>query len=447
MTKQRQVRTVFSHPEVEVLRSVVPPTTAIAAYATRRDVATLNGLAPREVTSTYVDGPYFRMLGLQPIYGRFFTTEEATSAGPTWAAVISDRLWSECCHRSPSVLKRSIEVGAKRYTIIGVAPKSFLGVGLNATDVWLTFGTVGAGSAGDDPVNNVHDLRLKVLLRAPSAGAGQIAANRATEALRRLNVVGDGHASASLVPISRSLEADQDVGAVANARALFIATAIILLIACANVAGLLIVRSAQRRSEFAVRYALGAARWMLAAEAGAEGVAIAGGAGGLGLVAAALGGTVLRKALIPGIMWAPDSVDPRLAMVVASAALICGLLIAALPVAYVMQLDLAKPQIAAQWTGVSPNSGDTLVKHEDRPRGAAAGTAAGTDSRGPRRRASWGFRGSETWRQRCSPGTGLPGAHRAGRPRSNAFPVPRVYSPAPCDPTPPLHPGPESAGE
>jgi len=164
MTKQRQVRTVFSHPEVEVLRSVVPPTTAIAAYATRRDVATLNGLAPREVTSTYVDGPYFRMLGLQPIYGRFFTTEEATSAGPTWAAVISDRLWSECCHRSPSVLKRSIEVGAKRYTIIGVAPKSFLGVGLNATDVWLTFGTVGAGSAGDDPVNNVHDLRLKVLL-------------------------------------------------------------------------------------------------------------------------------------------------------------------------------------------------------------------------------------------------------------------------------------------
>ena len=140
------------------------------------------------------------------------------------------------------------------------------------------------------------------------------------------------------------------MGAVANARALFIATAIILLIACANVAGLLIVRSAQRRSEFAVRYALGAARWMLAAEAGAEGVAIAGGAGGLGLVAAALGGTVLRKALIPGIMWAPDSVDPRLAMVVASAALICGLLIAALPVAYVMQLDLAKPQIAAQWT-------------------------------------------------------------------------------------------------
>ncbi len=349
MTGQRQVRTVFSYPELTALRDAMARGTTIAGYATRVDVARLAGLAPQAVISTYIDGAYFPLLGVRPILGRFFTSGEAAGSGPTSAAVISDRLWRECCNRSRSVIGRPLEVGGRQYTIIGVAPSPFLGVGLDASDVWLTFGTVGSAAVDDDPLHNAHDLRLRVLIRTRSADAPKIAAGRATEVLRRLDVVGDTHAAASVLPVAMKVESRSGLTAVANARVLFVATSVIFLLACGNVAGLLIVRTAQRRPEFAVRYALGASRWMLATDAGAEGVLLAGGAGGGGLVAAIVGGAALRNALIPGVMWAPATLDPRLALIVGSAALICALVTALIPVAYMSRLDLAGPRAAPNW--------------------------------------------------------------------------------------------------
>jgi predicted permease len=268
----------------------------------------LSGRAtPEEIDAARFTAGVFPTLGVRPILGRVFTQQEEDAHQPL--AVISYALWINRYHRDPQVLGSSIDLDRRLYTIIGVMPRSFefplVDGHLDQSQLWVPM------SLTPDELSDQHAgfwgyhivARLKDGVTFPQAA--QDADRVARQIMRSFP------ASMSAIHIQGDVRPLREF-AVSEVRpllrTLFFAVAIVLLIACVNVAGLLLVRAIRRRREFAVRLALGARSGVIIRESVCQGLLLSLGGGLLGLAFAA---TAIRTALylLPESMPRVDSIS------------------------------------------------------------------------------------------------------------------------------------------
>jgi len=263
----------------------------------RRESFNLSGLqgrAPEQISGAIVTANFFKAIGLKPQLGRVFTAEEDRVGGPL-LAVISDRLWERIFARDPNVLGRAVNFGNQPYTIIGVMPPEMFSP--RTVEVW--FPLMRRTDNLDWQTRDNHPglfgwARLKdgVTIEQALADLKQINARLAKQ-------YPDSNAGVS-VTVTPLLE--NQVGDYRGSLSLLLgAVALVLLIACANLANLLAARGASRAREFAIRAAVGASRWQIIRQLLIESALLAIVGGALGLCLAAWSRDLLLALSPPGV--------------------------------------------------------------------------------------------------------------------------------------------------
>jgi putative ABC transport system permease protein len=261
---------------------------ALTAYAMR--AYNMSGTQePEPVQGAAVVGDFFRVIGVQPAIGRPFNPDEDRQR----LVVLSDDLWRRRFNADPGILGQSVTLSSAQYTVVGVMPPGFT---FPRADVkaWTTFAPLYAMP----PVQRrgFHFLRVVGRLK-PGVSAAQSLAemNAVTGRLEQQYADTNAGLSANIVPIREELVGD------VRPRLLLIWAAVgfVLLIACANLANLLLARTASRDREMSIRAALGASRWRIFRQLLTETVLLAL-AGGLLGVLVAVGGLKLLVSFNPG---------------------------------------------------------------------------------------------------------------------------------------------------
>ncbi|HEX7361687.1 MAG TPA: ABC transporter permease, partial [Bryobacteraceae bacterium] len=200
-----------------------------------------------------VSGNYFDVLGVKPVLGRAFTRDEYGDRGKAFTAVISYRLWQNYFHADKSVLGRTVRINRYPVTIVGVAPPEFRGdfPGV-ALDVWVPARLAGERERDARHFEAIVRLKPGVSVSEANAEAATVAARLARSFPKTNQGIG-----ARIVPIWKAQEGASSIVAWPMA-ILGAACLLVLLIACANVANLLLARSTARQTEFGIRAALGA---------------------------------------------------------------------------------------------------------------------------------------------------------------------------------------------
>lgn len=312
------------------------------------------GANPEVIHAARLTAGVFPTLGVQPILGRIFTSQEEDAHQPL--AVISYGLWTNRYHRDPRIVGSPIELDRKVYSILGVMPRSFefplLAGRLGQAQLWvpvsLTPDELSDEAAGSWGYHMVARLKDGVSLSQAAQDADRVAQQIMRDfpaGISAIHIRGDvmplrEHAVASAQPLLRTL---------------FLAVSIVLLIACVNVAVLLLVRAIRRRHEYAVRMALGARFGAILGESLIEGLLLSLAGGLLGIAFATL-------AIRTGLHFLPESL-PRVDSVSMNATVAAFALLLALATGILCSLA---PAFAAARTSLL----DSLKE------GSPSGTAA-----------------------------------------------------------------------
>jgi predicted permease len=273
----------FSYPDYRDLRDQNRSFDGILGY--HHDWLTLTGGArPERIYVANVTANYFDVLGVKPLYGRFFRPEEETQGRNVPYVVLSYSFWKTHCAGDQGVLGKSLQIARHQVTVIGVAQEGFIGAmpGLRQ-DVWVTLDPLGTGGwrmthRSTDWLNVVGRLK---------PGLSREQANQDIETLMRRIVAAypDDHLGTNTItldPMWRSPFGANGYMAITLPILLAIA-GVVLLLTCANVATLTLVRFVSRRREIAIRQSLGAGRRQLMRQMALEGMilSLAGGAAAL----------------------------------------------------------------------------------------------------------------------------------------------------------------------
>jgi predicted permease len=314
----------FSYPGFLDLRDSVSAFSGVLATSGLRLSVSQNGQNLR-CSGELVTGTYFTTLGVRPFLGRVLTPEDDRVIGGHPVVVLDYAFWQRL-GADPGLVGRELLVNGKTMTVVGVTPREFYGTELSYRPqlrVPMTMAPV-LRPVGGDPATMMRRTHywLKVMARlAPgvSIEQAQAAASVVFKAGLLEELPADASEQARKRIQSRTLAmrpGAQGFGGMQRAARLPIlllggATFVLLLVACANLANLLLARNANRAREFAVRGALGGTRWRIARQVLVENLLLSGVAGALGLVVSSwVSGVVLG--LLPvgnaiGIELSPDA--------------------------------------------------------------------------------------------------------------------------------------------
>ncbi|HET7617665.1 MAG TPA: ABC transporter permease [Vicinamibacterales bacterium] len=311
------------------------------------------GDQPERVFTALLLDDLFPVLQVKPALGRGFTRDELAPGGSRPVAIISDRLWRSRFGADPNILNRPIRIAGDAASVVGVMPPGILVAG---TDLWLPW--------GGDPAAMPRTVRqFNVVARlAPGVSAAQANAELATIAAavdQRERAAFKEYEGWRLVatPFASAIMRDARPAAFL----LVGAVALVLLIACANIAGLFLARATSRQRELAVRVALGAGRWRIARHLLTEAalIACAGAAAGLALASTGLKAAV---ALLPAqlTMFGLEAhVNARVLAWTAALAVVSAALVAAIPAFSATRTD-PQDALKADARGAGTRSGTRL---------------------------------------------------------------------------------------
>jgi putative ABC transport system permease protein len=242
---------------------------------------------PARIQGAVVNADLFPLLGVAPILGRAFLPEEDKPGDSGRAVMLGHRLWQTRFNADPGVIDRSLVLGGKNYTVVGVMPEGFqFPIGSDPVDLWSTV-AIDSGmfeQRGAHYMQVIARLKQGVTIDQAKAEMDGIAAN-----LERQYPDENLHRGVNIVPALESM-----VGDVRPALFMLLgAVGCVLLIGCANVANLLLARATTRHKELAIRAALGASRWRVVRQLLTESVLLSMAGGALGLLVAMWGTDVL----------------------------------------------------------------------------------------------------------------------------------------------------------
>ena len=292
----------------------------------RAQTATLTGLAAYNGTSmaiedragssrtwvSYVSDNFFSVLGVRPALGRFISAGDVTPSGTNAVVVLGDDLWRTRFGGDSTVIGSTLKLNGVVFTIVGVAPPGFIGaMKLHHMDLWMPL------TAVPQAAHLIDDESLKSRRTGWYRLVGRLGpAKTAEDAQRELAVTSARLASAYPENTGRGVRVfvgtgmleDERVDASRMPHLLAMAVALLLLIACANVASLSLLRASAKRRELATRLALGASRASLVRHLLIEGTVLATGATALGILIAQ---ALVRSASIVGTIGAVSPADIR----------------------------------------------------------------------------------------------------------------------------------------
>jgi predicted permease len=297
---------IFSYPVYQQIRDHNQVMSGLLAYNEDSMNATVNGTA-RRANVAMVSGNYFDVLDTRPQWGRNLEPSDDRLGSANQVAVISDGLWERGFARSPAVLGQIINVNQSLFTIIGVAPRGFTGAKnvQSSPDVFVPLSMQplidpkgDKGGFLDDPNEWWVDVTGRIKPGVTDAQAQAELNVELAAAIRGTMSVKAGES----IPRLELSDGSRGLGLDASffkrpVYVLIALTGLVLLLACANIANLMLARGAQRQREMSVRLALGAGRVRILRQLLTESLLLAGIGGAGGLLIGYLG-----RNLIPALM-------------------------------------------------------------------------------------------------------------------------------------------------
>jgi predicted permease len=332
-----QIQEVLAYPVYEDL-SRARSFSAIAGYSTR-DLTLGDGDAAERAKAALTTANFFPLLGTRAEIGRFYAPgEDQVGAAPV--VVLSHEYWKSRFGGNRDVLGSTVDFGYGAYVVIGVAPEGFTGVDLGRVDLWLPLhAQVGKLGLSEDCVESRGCWWMRSIARLAPGVSPRTAEAEATTLFEQGMAVVEGERSESAgAPRTKVLAAPVIAAQGPNASgesvvAKWLAgiSLIVLLIACANVANLLLARSIRQRREVGVRLALGSSRGQVMAQVLTESLLLALFGGAAALALSHWGGAVVRRLLLPDIVWGAGAGDSRVLWFVLALTLLTGFIAGLIP--------------------------------------------------------------------------------------------------------------------
>lgn len=301
----------------------------IAAY-TEGTYTLVGGGEPEQIRGAGVSSGLFEILGVTPALGRTISPEEDRPGSET-VVILSHGLWQRRFGSVPGIVGRTISVNDRQHTVVGVMPPGFKFP--EVADLWVPL-------ALDTQrwTRNDHGLRAIARLK-PGVSLGQAAAEMEAIALRveEQNPVTNEGLRVSVTNLRAGLVGDYRQSILI----LLGVVGFVLLIACVNVANLLLARASSRRREVSIRVALGAGRWRIFRQLITESLVLSAAGGALGLVLALWGLQLLLTAVPVELpFWMKFDLDGRVLAFTAAVSLLTGVVFGAAPALQASKVDL-----------------------------------------------------------------------------------------------------------
>jgi predicted permease len=301
------------------------------------------------VRGSLVSGNFFSFLELNPAAGRLFSLEDDRPQAPP-VAVLNYAYWTREFHNDSSAIGQVIEINGTAYTIVGVVPREFSGVGYTTPDIWLPLAfqpqVMLTAPYSDDP----QEYWLNIIARLkPGVRIGQ--AQAAVNIQLKQVLLAQTHRETAEQIEKSYIELAPGSGGVSYLRytyaqalqILMVIVGIVLLIVCANVANLLLSRSAAREKEISIRLAIGAGRGRLIWQLLTESMLLTIFGGAAGILVARWGARALIALVTGSISAIKPSVNVRVLLFTAAVSLLAGILFGLVPALRASSMDLSTP--------------------------------------------------------------------------------------------------------